>query len=174
MQRLLVLGGGTAGTMVVNKLRRKLDPADWQITIVDQDDKHLYQPGFLFIPFGVYQESDVARSRHRFIPDGVELVLGEIDRVDADAREVLLTDGRRLGYDYLVIATGSITSSRAAPIRISHPSSGSARRSWSRTASGARSLGRCAARCARRRSPATSASSSARARPSSRRCPTSG
>ena len=107
MQRLLVLGGGTAGTMVVNKLRRKLDPADWQISIVDQDDKHLYQPGFLFIPFGVYQESDVVRSRHRFIPDGVELVLGEIDRVDADAREVLLTGGRRLGYDYLVIATGT-------------------------------------------------------------------
>ena len=107
MQRLLVLGGGTAGTMVVNKLRRKLDPADWQITIVDQDDKHLYQPGFLFIPFGVYQESDVARSRHRFIPDGVELVLGEIDQVDADAREVQLAGGRRLGYDYLVIATGT-------------------------------------------------------------------
>ncbi len=107
MQRLLVLGGGTAGTMVVNKLRRKLDPADWQITIVDQDDRHLYQPGFLFIPFGVYQESDVARSRHRFIPDGVELVLGEIDQVDADARDVLLADGRRLGYDYLVIATGT-------------------------------------------------------------------
>src|ERR1022692_1257644 len=68
MQRLLVLGGGTAGTMVVNKLRRKLDPADWQITIVDQDDKHLYQPGFLFIPFGVYEPADVVRSRHRFIP----------------------------------------------------------------------------------------------------------
>lgn len=107
MQRLLVLGGGTAGTMVVNKLRRKLDRAAWQITVVDQDDKHLYQPGFLFIPFGIYQASDVARSRHRFIPDGVELVLGEIERVDADASEVHLADGRRLGYDYLVIATGT-------------------------------------------------------------------
>src|SRR6266568_4268118 len=81
MQRLLVLGGGTAGTMVVNKLRRKLDRDRWQITVVDQDDKHLYQPGFLFIPFGVYAPADVQRSRHRYIPDGVELVLGEIDRV---------------------------------------------------------------------------------------------
>src|ERR1022692_384829 len=107
MQRLLVLGGGTAGTMVVNKLRRRLDPADWQITIVDQDDKHLYQPGFLFIPFGVYQESDVVRSRHRYIPAGVELVLGEIDKADTDANAVHLADGRQLGYDYLVIATGT-------------------------------------------------------------------
>ncbi|MHB1431071.1 MAG: type III sulfide quinone reductase, selenoprotein subtype [Streptosporangiaceae bacterium] len=107
MQRLLVLGGGTAGTMVVNKLRRKLSRSQWTITVVDRDDHHLYQPGFLFIPFGVYDESDVIRSRHRFITDGVELVLGEIDRVDTDASEVLLTDGRRLGYDYLVIATGT-------------------------------------------------------------------
>ncbi len=106
MQRLVVLGGGTAGTMVVNKLRRKLDRT-WQITIVDQDDKHLYQPGFLFIPFGVYEPTDVVRSRHKFIPDGVDLVLGVIDRVDPDANEVLLADGRRLGYDYLVIATGT-------------------------------------------------------------------
>src|SRR6266699_443405 len=107
MQRLLVLGGGTAGTMVVNKLRRKLDRDRWQITVVDQDDNHLYQPGFLFIPFGVYAPAEVQRSRHRYIPDGVELVLGEIDRVDADANKVLLTDGRELGYDYLVIATGT-------------------------------------------------------------------
>ncbi len=66
-----------------------------------------YQPGFLFIPFGVYAPADVQRSRHRYIPDGVELVLGEIDRVDADANKVLLADGRELGYDYLVIATGT-------------------------------------------------------------------
>ena len=107
MRRLLVLGGGTAGTMVVNKLRRKLDRSQWTITVVDQDDRHIYQPGFLFIPFGVYAPSEVVRSRHRFITDGVDLVLGEIDRVDADAAEVLLTDGRHLGYDYLVIATGT-------------------------------------------------------------------
>jgi sulfide:quinone oxidoreductase len=107
MERVLVLGGGTAGTMVVNKLRRRLDRSRWQITVVDSDDEHLYQPGFLLIPFGLYQPSEVVKSRHRFIPDGVDLVLGEIDRVDADAGEVLLTSGRRLGYEYLIIATGT-------------------------------------------------------------------
>jgi sulfide:quinone oxidoreductase len=107
MRRLVVLGGGTAGTMVVNKLRRKLNAASWQITVIDQDDAHLYQPGFLFIPFGIYQRSEVVRSRHRFIPDGVDLVLSEIDRVDADKCEVHLADGRVVGYDYLVIATGT-------------------------------------------------------------------
>jgi sulfide:quinone oxidoreductase len=107
MKRVLVLGGGTAGTMVVNKLQRRLDRSRWQITVIDQDDRHLYQPGFLLIPFGVYQPKEVVKSRHRFIPDGVDLVIGAIDRVDPKASEVLLTDGRTLGYDYLIIATGT-------------------------------------------------------------------
>jgi sulfide:quinone oxidoreductase len=93
MKRLVVLGGGTAGTMAANKLRRRLDPELWQIAVVDRDDRHLYQPGFLFIPFGTYRPSEVTRSRHRFIPDGVEFVLGEISVVDADAGEIHLADG---------------------------------------------------------------------------------
>ena len=54
MKRLLVLGGGTAGTMIVNKLRHRLDASEWQITVVDRDDTHHYQPGYLFLPFGQY------------------------------------------------------------------------------------------------------------------------
>ncbi|HET8641425.1 MAG TPA: FAD/NAD(P)-binding oxidoreductase, partial [Pseudonocardiaceae bacterium] len=64
------------------------------------------QPGFLFVPFGLYAADQVVRPRRRYIPDGVDLIYGEVDRVDADGNEVLLTDGRRLPYDYLVIATG--------------------------------------------------------------------
>ncbi|MDU0315431.1 FAD/NAD(P)-binding oxidoreductase [Phycicoccus sp. M110.8] len=107
MKRLVVLGGGTAGTMVVNKLRRRLDRRSWQITVVDRDDDHLYQPGFLFLPFGTYAAEQVVRKRHRFIPDGVDLVLAEIDRVAPEEQVVHLQDGRTLAYDYLVIATGT-------------------------------------------------------------------
>jgi sulfide:quinone oxidoreductase len=106
MRRLLVLGAGTAGTMVVNKLRRRLDRDDWRITVVEQSDKHFYQPGYLFIPFGAYAPDEVVRPQRRFIPDGVEWVRGEIDRVLPDDRQVRLADGRTLSYDYLVIATG--------------------------------------------------------------------
>jgi sulfide:quinone oxidoreductase len=106
MQRLLVLGAGTAGTMVVNKIRQRLDRHEWQITIVDQDDVHLYQPGLLFVPFGGYRYDEIVKPRARFIPDGVDLILGEIDRVDVDTKSVRLTDGRELGYEFLVIATG--------------------------------------------------------------------
>ena len=106
MKRLLVLGAGTAGTMVMNKLRRRLAASEWQITGVDATDRHFYQPGFLFLPFGNYTPDEVVRSRRRYVAEGVELLYGEIDRVAADDREVWLSDGRRLPYDYLVIATG--------------------------------------------------------------------
>jgi len=107
MKRLVVLGAGTAGTMVVNKLRRCLDRAEWSITVVDQNGEHLYQPGLLLLPFGVYEPEELVKPRARFIPDGVDLVLAEVDRVDAPASTVQLADGRSLGYDYLVIATGT-------------------------------------------------------------------
>jgi sulfide:quinone oxidoreductase len=82
MRHVVVLGAGTAGTMVVNKLRRTLSRDDWQITIVDQNDSHHYQPGYLLVPFGVYRPDEIVKPRHEFIPDGVDLVFGEINRVE--------------------------------------------------------------------------------------------
>jgi len=106
MRRLVVLGAGTAGTMVVNKLRHRLSTEDWQISVVDSSDRHFYQPGYLFLPFGRYTPDQVVRPVRRYIPDGVDLVQGEVECVDPDAGEIRLTDGHRMPYDYLVIATG--------------------------------------------------------------------
>ena len=107
MRRLVVLGGGTAGTMAVNKLHKRLPTDEWSITVVDRDDEHVYQPGLLLLPFGVYTPEEIVKPRQRFLPDGVELILSEIDRVDTDANRVVLADGRSLDYDYLIIATGT-------------------------------------------------------------------
>jgi sulfide:quinone oxidoreductase len=107
MKRLLILGGGTAGTMVANKLRPRLDEHEWQITVVDQDDVHRYQPGYLFIPFGIYRPDEVVKPRHQFLHAGVTLELGEIDRVLPDENLVVLVDGQKFTYDQLVVATGT-------------------------------------------------------------------
>ena len=56
MKRLIILGAGTGGTIMANLLRRRLARADWAITVVDRDNEHYYQPGFLFIPFGFYTQ----------------------------------------------------------------------------------------------------------------------
>ncbi len=107
MKRLVVLGAGTAGTMAVNRLRSRLAEDEWKITIVDSADRHRYQPGYLFIPFGGYRPEQVSKPIGEFIPRGVDLVKAEIDRVDAAASTVFLTDGSELAYDQLIIATGT-------------------------------------------------------------------
>ncbi|NYI57668.1 type III sulfide quinone reductase, selenoprotein subtype [Cellulomonas soli] len=106
-RRLLVLGAGTAGTMIANRMRRVLDARDWEITIVDKDDVHLYQPGFLFLPFATYRPDQVRRSRHTLLADGIDLVLAGVEQIDAGAGTVTLGDGRVLAYDQLVITTGT-------------------------------------------------------------------
>ena len=107
MRHLLVLGAGTAGTMIVNKLRPRLSEDDWRITVVEPSDVHRYQPGYLFLPFGMYSPEETFEPTDRFIPEGVERIRGEADRVDPDANVVRLLDGRECAYDYLVIATGT-------------------------------------------------------------------
>jgi len=107
LKRLLVLGAGTAGTIAVNKLRPLLPEAEWTITVVDPATEHHYQPGYLFLPFGSYSPEEVSKPISGLITDGVEVVKGAVDRVIAESSYVLLEDGSRLGYDQLVIATGT-------------------------------------------------------------------
>ncbi|MGD2101822.1 MAG: FAD/NAD(P)-binding oxidoreductase [Acidimicrobiia bacterium] len=107
MKNLLVLGSGTAGTMVVNRLRPLLSRDEWSITVVDPSDEHHYQPGYLFIPFGGYDPAEVTKPTRSFIPDGVEVIAAAVDRVVPDSNEAHLDDGRVLGYDQLIIATGT-------------------------------------------------------------------
>ncbi|MHB1863850.1 MAG: type III sulfide quinone reductase, selenoprotein subtype [Gemmatimonadaceae bacterium] len=107
MKKILILGAGTAGTMTAVKLRRVLAPDEWEITIVDRDDRHVYQPGLLFIPFGIYQERNLYKPRSRFVPPGVTLVYGEMEAIEPDQNRVRMANGVRIPYDLLIIATGS-------------------------------------------------------------------
>jgi sulfide:quinone oxidoreductase len=107
MKKILILGAGTAGTMMANKLYRNLNKDVWEITIVDKDENHYYQPGFLFIPFGVYKPEDVIKPKSEFIPKGVNFIVKEIAKVTPEKNNVLLTDGTALSYDILLVATGT-------------------------------------------------------------------
>ena len=108
MKTLLILGAGTGGTMVANKMVQKLDSREWEIIIVDRDETHYYQPGFLFIPFGIYSPQDVRKPNKDYIPNNVKLILSEIELIEPENNRVKLTkDKQVINYDYLVIATGS-------------------------------------------------------------------
>lgn len=115
MKRLLILGAGTAGTMMANKIHRVLDRNDWEITIVDEFKTHYYQPGFLFIPFGIYNQQDVIKPKSDFFPPGVNVIYNEIDRVVPEENKVMLTGGKVLAYDILIIATGAHTAPEETP-----------------------------------------------------------
>lgn len=107
MKHLLILGAGTAGTMVANRMVKKLPQKEWQVTVVDPDTTHLYQPGLLFLPFGNHEESELVRPRAATLDDRVEWKQRTVLEIDSQARSVVLDDGERLAYDLLVIASGS-------------------------------------------------------------------
>jgi sulfide:quinone oxidoreductase len=108
MKTFLILGAGTGGTMVANKMSELLDPQEWRIVIVDKDETHYYQPGFLFIPFGMYSPSDVVKPKRNFIPMNVEMILSDIEVIEPEQNRVKLAKNNQvITYDYLVISTGS-------------------------------------------------------------------
>ncbi len=114
MKNLVILGAGTAGTMVANRIRRRL-PADWSLTVVDPEATHLYQPGLLFLPFGAHDEKRMLRPRARTLGRGVAWVTEAVERVEPDTRTVALVGGRALPYDLLVIASGARTRPEETP-----------------------------------------------------------
>ena len=114
-KKILILGGGTAGTMMSNKLRSSLETKEWDITIVDRSKTHYYQPGLLFIPFGIYNKQDVIKPKGNFFPSHTKVIYQDIDRIEAEENRVKLDDGTVLLYDFLIIATGTETKPEETP-----------------------------------------------------------
>jgi sulfide:quinone oxidoreductase len=106
MKKICILGAGTAGTMMANHLSRTLDKRQWRCTIVDQYDTHYYQPGFLFVPFGIYRPQDVRKEKKRFIPAGTEYVQARVEEIDHKNNRLVLTNTTMIEYDILIIASG--------------------------------------------------------------------
>jgi sulfide:quinone oxidoreductase len=105
-KQIVILGGGTGGTMTANRLRRRLDADEAEIHVVDRDDRHVYQPGLLFVPFGLAQTEEIVRPRRRQLRRGVIFHENEVAEVWIERDEVLLDDGTVLPYDVLVVASG--------------------------------------------------------------------
>ncbi len=106
MKKLVILGAGTAGTIVANAIVGKL-PADWSVTVVDPDESHLYQPGLLFLPFGARDERKMTRPREKTLSKKVDWLETAVQEMDPASRTVRLESGDSIVYDILVIASGS-------------------------------------------------------------------
>jgi sulfide:quinone oxidoreductase len=104
--RIVILGGGTGGTLAANRLH-KLYGEKAEIVVLDRDDRHAYQPGFLFVPFGLADPGKLVRSRRAQLRQGIAPRIGEVERIDTEANTVHLADGEAIAYDVLVVATGA-------------------------------------------------------------------
>lgn len=107
MNRLLILGAGTAGTMMANHLRKELNENEWEMIIIDEREEHYYQPGYLFLPFDIYQPEDIIKPIKDFIPKGVTLLQEKIEKIETAENLVRMTNGDIFHYDILIIATGT-------------------------------------------------------------------
>ncbi|MDO9084625.1 MAG: FAD/NAD(P)-binding oxidoreductase [Anaerolineaceae bacterium] len=107
MKKIVILGAGTAGTMVANHLTHLMDLNQWQITIVDEDPIHYYQAGYIFIPFGKANEKELIKPKKDFIPSKVKMIEAKIELIQPENNKVILRDKTVLDYDFLVIATGA-------------------------------------------------------------------
>jgi sulfide:quinone oxidoreductase len=114
MREILILGGGTAGSMMANKLVRAV-PEGYRVTVVDKDDRHIYQPGLLFVPFGTYRPDEIVKPRGNLLDPGVRYVRATLDRIDPASKVVALVGGEQLRYDLLIVATGSDIHPEATP-----------------------------------------------------------
>ena len=120
MTRIVILGGGVGGTLTANllvrKLRRRIRAGEVTVIVVDATGHHTYQPGFMYIAMGGERAQNLQRPERGLLDPLVQLLIGEVASVDERTSTVFLADGEPLGYDYLVLATGS----RIVPEEIEH------------------------------------------------------
>lgn len=107
MKNFVILGGGTAGTIMANKMRKGLSHNEWKITIIEKGKEHFYQPGFLFLPFGYYNREQITKPVAKFFPRGTDLIFSEVEKIDPEKNKIFLKDGDSIDYDILIIATGT-------------------------------------------------------------------
>lgn len=113
--RVVILGGGVGGTLLANLLARKLTRAQAAITVIDETGRHLYQPGWLYVPFGEEQPRHLVKSERSLLSRSVQLITSRAMMIDPVAKRVTLADAPPVAYDTLVIATGARLEPSAVP-----------------------------------------------------------
>lgn len=109
--RILVVGGGTGGTIVANNLARRLAgeirSRSVHITMLSDSDKHMYQPGLLYVAFGQMTPDQLYRDQASMLEPSVEFHVDPVTEFHFDRNEVSTQNGKTYGYDTLIIATGA-------------------------------------------------------------------
>ncbi|NOY54020.1 MAG: NAD(P)/FAD-dependent oxidoreductase [Deltaproteobacteria bacterium] len=110
-KRIVIIGGGTGGTIVANLLARglrtELRSGEVTVNMLSASEKHVYQPGFLYVAFGRMQDDEIIRDQRGLLDPLINLYVDPAVKIDTESQTVTAQSGRSFPYDYLVIATGS-------------------------------------------------------------------
>jgi len=111
MNRIVIVGAGTGGIVLANKLADELhaeiDAGEVAVTLVDESPDHVYKPTFLYVPFGKKTVADARRPLSELVDRRVDLRIARVTDLDTDAKRVEFADGETLAYDYATVATGA-------------------------------------------------------------------
>ncbi|QKY17370.1 FAD/NAD(P)-binding oxidoreductase [Halorubrum sp. CBA1229] len=110
-ERVVIVGGGTGGSVLANDLADRLEPeldaGDVEVTLVNDGPDHVYKPVWLYVPFGQREPADGRRRLDELVDDAVDLRIDRVTDIDTEAKRLQFSDGPAVDYDRLVLATGS-------------------------------------------------------------------
>lgn len=109
--RIVIVGGGTGGTVVANQLARRLAAeiraGKVRLTMLSASDRHMYQPGLLYVAFGQMATDQLYRDQAGLLEPSIGFHVDPVTEFHLDRKQVRTQSGKTYPYDILVIATGS-------------------------------------------------------------------
>lgn len=119
MHRIVIVGGGTGGTVLANRLadelQAEIEAGEVEVRLVADDPEHVYKPMFLYVPFGKKTVDDAKRPLSDLVDRRVTISIGEVVGVDTERKTLSLADASALNYDQLVLATGAQLEPESVP-----------------------------------------------------------
>lgn len=107
MKNVVILGGGSAGVMFANRMRKTFSEDEVQLTVIERSEKHIYQPAFTLLLFDLDNPENLIRPTKELFYDGINLIIDEATKIDPKSNKVTTAKHGDISYDYLVIATGA-------------------------------------------------------------------
>ncbi len=117
--RILVVGGGMGGTILANNLARRLSgelkSGKASITMLSASEKHMYQPGLLYVAVGKMTPDELYRDQVSLLESSITFRVDPVTKFNLKENNVVTESGKQYDYDIIVISTGSRTFAEGTP-----------------------------------------------------------